>query len=59
MDPVKAGWRISNLVAYDTAAAEAIAKIADASAHVEGASIAETVEAIRGELRVLTNGAAP
>lgn len=59
MDPVKAGWRISDLVAYDTATADVIAKIADAAAQVETGSIAETVDVIRAELRALVVGVAP
>ena len=59
MDPVKAGWRISDLVAYDTATADVIAKIADAAGPVETRSIAETVDVIRAELRALSVGVAP
>lgn len=59
MDPVKAGWRISDLVAYDTAAADAIARIADLAAHAESAPTVEAVDAIRAELCALANGATP
>ena len=59
MDPVRAGWRISDLVAYDTAVADSIAKIADLAAHAEPAPTGETVDAIRAGLGAFADGAMP
>ena len=57
MDRVKAGWRISDLVAYDTAAADAISRIAALAARAEADPTVETVDDIRVELRMLADGA--
>ena len=59
MDPVKAGWRISDLVAYDTAAADAISEIAALAAHAEADPVAEAVDGVRAKLRALADGATP
>lgn len=59
MDPVKAGWRISDLVAYDTVAADAIARIANVAARAENSPTLETVNDIRAQLCALADGATP
>ncbi|GEB96120.1 hypothetical protein [Microbacterium lacticum] len=59
MDPAKAGWRISDLVAYDSATADVIAKIAALAARADVGTTLETVDAIRAELRELADGATP
>ena len=57
MDPVRAGWRISDLVAYDTAFAGSVARIAGLVAHAEAAPTGETVDGVRAELGALADGA--
>lgn len=59
MDPVRAGWRISDLVAYDTDVAHSIARIAGFAARAEPAPTGDTVDAVRTELDVLAGGAMP
>lgn len=58
MDPAKEGWRISDLVAYDTATADVIAKIAALAARADVGPTLETVDAVRAELRTIADGAA-
>lgn len=59
MDPVRAGWRISDLVAYDTDVAHSIARIAGLAAHTEPAPTGDTVDAVRTELAALADGVTP
>ena len=59
MDPVRTGWRISDLVAYDTAVADSVARIAGLTAHAEPAPTGDTVDAVRAELRACADGATP
>ena len=59
MDPVRAGWRISDLVAYDTAVAGSVARMAGLAANAGAAPTGETVDGIRAELGALSAGAMP
>lgn len=59
MDPVRTGWRISDLVAYDTYVAHSIAKIAGLATHTEPAPTGDSVDAVRTELHALADGVTP
>lgn len=59
MDPVRAGWRISDLVAYDTDVAQSIAMIAALAAHAGPASTADSVDAVRAQLDAVADGVMP